>query len=68
MSGVTTANLSGQENPKRLNIGSKKPINHLEKDNYIMKQALLQFEKEKEKKGYSRFKDVLDKVREKYKK
>ena len=68
MSGVTTGNLSGQENPKRLNIGSKNHINHLENDNYIMNQALLQFEKEKQENGYAKFKDVFEKVQANYKK
>lgn len=62
MSGVTTANLSGREIPKRLNIGSRKPINHLDNDKMV-KMALMQFEKEKEEKGYARYSDVLDKIK-----
>ena len=64
---VTTANLSGQENPKRLNIGSKKPISHLDNDKMI-KMALMQFEKDKQENGYARYKDILDKIKAKYSK
>ena len=64
---VTTANLSGQENPKRLNIGSKKTINHLDNDKMV-KMALMQFEKDKQENGYARYKDILDKIKAKYSK
>ena len=64
---VTTANLSGQENPKRLNIGSKKPISHLDNDKMV-KMALMQFEKDKQENGYARYKDILDKIKAKYSK
>lgn len=66
MSGVTTKNLSGRENPKRLNIGSKKPISHLDNDKMV-KMALMQFEKEKEEKGYARYNDILERIRSKRK-
>lgn len=63
---VTTGDLSGAEIPKRLNIGSKKPVNHLDNDK-LTKLALMQFEQEKQDKGYARYSDVLKKVRQKMK-
>lgn len=64
-SGVTTQNLSDLSLPKRMNVGH---INHLKRDrNKIMKQAMIEFEKEKQTNGYARFKDVLDKVQGKMK-
>lgn len=64
---VTTGDLSGAEIPKRLDIGSKKkPINHLDNDK-LTKLALMQFEQEKQEKGYARYSDVLKKVRQKMK-
>lgn len=67
MSGVTTQNLSGREIPKRLPIGSKKPISHLNNDKMV-KMALMQFEKDKQENGYAKYKDVLDKIKAKYSK
>ncbi len=65
MSGVTTANLGDNLIPKRMNIGG---INHLTRErNKVLKNAMIEFEKEKQKNGYARFKDVLDKIQEKQK-
>ena len=61
---VTTGDLSGDEIPKRLNVGSKKkPISHLDNDK-LTKLALMKFEQEKQEKGYSRYSDVLNRVRQ----
>lgn len=60
---VTTGDLSGEEIPKRLDLGSKKLINHLDNDK-LTKLALMQFEKEKQEKGYSRYSDVLNKIKQ----
>lgn len=60
---VTTGDLSGEEIPKRLDLGSKKPINHLDNDK-LTKLALMQFEKEKQEKGYSRYSDILNKIKQ----
>jgi hypothetical protein len=63
---VTTGDLSRNSIPKRLNIGSKKTVNHLDNDK-LTKLALMQFEKDKEEKGYAKYSDVLEKIRSKMK-
>lgn len=63
---VTTGDLSGNSIPKRLNIGSKKTINHLDNDK-LTKLALMQFEKDKEENGYAKYSEVLEKIRSKMK-
>lgn len=63
---TTTGNLSKNSIPKRLKIGSETPTRFLDNDKMV-KMALVQFEKEKEEKGYAKYKDVLDKIRAQYK-
>ncbi|MFO7772760.1 MAG: hypothetical protein R6V59_02275 [Dehalococcoidia bacterium] len=62
---VTTADLSGDEIPKRLKVG-KNPMDFLKKDKYSNANKEMKFDKDEEDK--KRKKKVLKKIRSKIKK